>query len=171
MRCFAVILVLLVSCQPKPAPKVVKEEPPSWAPPYSYAKAYLYGIDDSRVFHIVYDGKLDPSVVDTNGVKLSEQAAKKVELVASGKLGENEDLVQECFIPHHGVVFYNSKNKPVAWVSMCFMCNTMHVEPENGLPDRGMPELRKIIKECGLPIFKRQEQYLEYVKSLKEEVS
>lgn len=169
MRWFAVILVLLVSCQPKPAPEVVKEESPSWAPPYSYAKAYLYGLDSSIMDDIIVNGKLHPSVSDTNGVKLSERSANEVEMILSGKLGRDEEIVSSCFEPHHGIVFYDEKNKPLAWASICFMCNTMHVEPTNNLPTRGMPELRRIIEKGGLPVFKRQKEYLEYGKTLKLE--
>lgn len=162
MRWLFIATLLLASCQPKPVPEVVQEEPAAWAPSYSYAKAYLYGIDSSTMDDIIVDGKLHPSVSDTLGVKLSESAAKKIEMILSGKSGQDEDMVAECFVPHHGIVFFNRQHKAVAWVSICFMCNTMRVEPSNGLPDRGMRELRNVIEESGLPIFKKQEQYLEY---------
>jgi len=63
-----------------------------------------------------------------------------------------------CFFPHHAFVFYNSKNKPVAYFNICFMCHQKSAMPSTpimiagGIPGDGWTRLHDFCKSIGLPI-------------------
>jgi hypothetical protein len=92
--------------------------------------------------------------------------------------------LSSCYIPHHAIVYYNEKNEPVAWMSICFMCSAIRkyhpVQKENSSEPNynkkteqkaiaQLEELKKLILETGLPVFNGPAEYLKYEKSLNEE--
>ncbi len=59
-----------------------------------------------------------------------------------------------CFIPHHALLLYDAKNKPVAQVSICFMCERLALEPgkpsARSLSTKGQAALQKLCRDLGL---------------------
>lgn len=135
--------------------------------PYARARAYLYNLDNSLLGRhaIVKDGRLDATVVG-NGVSLTpEQAAKAVELTGRGIGGLLEGL-SKSHIPHHGIVFFDTSDRPVASLTFCFDCESMRAEPAIPCPpirselspaeikrlQEILGEFKSIIRGCGLPV-------------------
>lgn len=140
----------------------------SWSKPkYAYAKAYLYNLAANSSDHIIQNGKLHASVADTNGIRLDSAQCAKAINVMQGRSKEQDD-VASCFIPHHSIVFYNEKNIPVAWISICFSCGQKRAVPEmKKNADKGLADLKKIIEETKLPVFNHPDEYIKYGKELK----
>lgn len=154
--CFLSLLMLLSACgnpppmnNTEPAKSKQPDETIEWQPDYEYVRAYQYNLDSERSDYIVVDGRLHPTVVDTMGVELSDHQVTQVLGIVNGTLGTDEDIVAECFIPRHGLVFYDSQRKPTAHISICFECNQLRVEPDNDLPNRGMPLFKRLFHEMG----------------------
>lgn len=149
------LTVLLTACgTPPPSNNIEPDETFNWQPDYEYVRAYQYNLDSERSDYIVVDGRLHPTVVDTVGVELSDHQVTQVLGIVNGTLGADEDMVAECFIPRHGLVFYNAQGKPSAHISICFDCNQLRVEPDNDLPNRGMPLFKRLFGELGLALSK-----------------
>lgn len=92
---------------------------------YSYAMVYLYNIDGELhgKHQILKDGKLDKTV-QGEGKKLSNEQLEKLDGIFSSGAAIDELLngLSGCYIPRHGIVYYDEKNKPVASMSICFEC-------------------------------------------------
>ncbi len=69
-----------------------------------------------------------------------------------------------CFLPHHGFVFYDAADVPVAQVSVCFLCDMASFLPKSplakapgegggavGLSEAGNEALRGLCRDVGLP--------------------
>ena len=67
--------------------------------------------------------------VHGEGVELNEVQLKTL-MVLLGDRATYGDDEGKCFIPRHGVVFYDAAGAPVAWVSICFECNHLRSAPE-----------------------------------------
>lgn len=119
---------------------------------YTYAKAYLYNPEDLSRIPILKEGALNKTVQDTNGVLLDSSQANNVIQIISGQGNYTPDVPSFCFIPHHGIVFYNDMNEAIAHISICFSCHTKVVVPKTTLTKAGLTELEEIIRALGLPI-------------------
>ena len=128
---------------------------------YSYAKAFLYDLEKESGL-IVKNGNLNPTIVDSVGVRLdSAQATKVIQVITGGSDGL-EDERNMCFIPHHGIVFYDENDQVIAHISICFYCGTKYIYPKTIKTERGMNILADIIKELGFPIFDGPQEYAQY---------
>ncbi|MCB9188917.1 MAG: hypothetical protein H6600_08135 [Flavobacteriales bacterium] len=92
---------------------------------YAYAKLYYYNLEEIRTkpdFYI-YSAEsgwakslLDPNITSSNG--LAENMEKLFLYGADGLIHG----LSGCFIPRHGLVYFNDKDEPVASLSICFEC-------------------------------------------------
>lgn len=104
---------------------------PTWpGMPYSYAKVYLYNLDNQLLVHYqpVKNGKLDPTVVG-DGQRLTQpQLAELLTIMNSDTRTLNEGLAK-CYEPHHAFVFYDENDKVVASSDVCFLCEGIRFYP------------------------------------------
>mgnify|MGYP000935188333 CR=1 FL=1 len=95
------------------------------------------------------------------GVELSgEQAKQLVKLLAQPSTYGGGSA---CFLPHHGFVFYDANETPVAVLSVCFLCDMARSSPAIpqskgggegtgfGITEKGRDALRGLCNELGLP--------------------
>jgi hypothetical protein len=140
---------------PHRRPQSFKTEPvPADWPGVEYAevRAYLYNPGDSEHDAIVEDGKLHPTVEDAEGMKLN--AAQTGKLLAALR-NKAPDGSGSCFIPHHGFVFHDASGKPVASVSVCFLCESGRADPGgHSMRTWDWAALSSVLGEAGLPVFK-----------------
>lgn len=104
------------------------------------------------------DGRLCKTV-ERPGVELTPAQTKTLLglLRTRGTWGSGS----KCFLPHHGFVFYDDADVPVAEISVCFMCNMLISSPaipkatkvgtSYGLSEKGNAALRKLCTDLGLP--------------------
>jgi hypothetical protein len=128
---------------------------------YSYAKAFLYGLEKESGL-IIKNGELNATTLDTSGIRLDSIQSIQVIQVVSGNSTGTQDEPNMCFIPHHGIVFYNENNEPIAHISICFYCETKYTYPKTLRTTSGMNILLDIIKQLGLPVFDSPEEYEQY---------
>lgn len=148
--------------------------PPGWEPiperhpkgfpgkPFAQVRAYAFDLEnDGRPIcptPINKDGTLCETVEQPGVVLSEEQAGRLLALLqSSGTYGEPS----KCFLPHHGFVFYDEAGGPVAYFSVCFLCDNALALPllpkikrfDNyyGLSEKGSAELRALCRELGLP--------------------
>lgn len=133
---------------------------------YSYVIVYLYNVDGGLAgnHQILKDGKLDKTVVG-EGKKLSaDQSSKLNKIFGSGAaIDELLNGLSGCYIPRHAIVYYDSKDKAVASMSICFECEGIRfyspAYPRNSYastPDlvkkaqEKLKELKTIIESVGM---------------------
>ncbi len=92
---------------------------------YSYAIVYLYNVDGGLAgnHQILKDGKLDKTVVG-EGKKLASSVTSKLDKIFASGAAIDELLngLSGCYIPRHAIIYYDSKDKAVASMSICFEC-------------------------------------------------
>jgi hypothetical protein len=137
-------------------------------PKYFISKAYLYGLGEEPAGDIIEYGRLNTTVIDTIGVVLTNEHVRKVISVATGNNSGKIEELAECFIPHHGIVFYDKDKRPLASVTICFYCRRMKFIPETVTPEKGLGILKKVILELKFPIFHEQMDYIDYGIKLKK---
>jgi len=135
---------------------------------YDEARIYLYGLNPKEEEgdpSIIVNNKLNPSVINKEGIKLTDQQIVFANKILSGKFySEDDNIAASCFMPHHGIVFYKSE-RPVGYISICLMCHQLRSYPKDGYFDS--KALRKLITEVDLPIFKDPLDATEYWKKIK----
>jgi len=151
--------------------------------PFNSVRVYMYNIHGNLWGNhsIIKNGNLDTTVWDA-GVALNRTQELRLLDLFNQDIALLQEGLGKCYIPHHGFVFYDANKKPVAWASVCFMCDGAKVYfPEkidkpakyNSVNEKKvleqMKELRSIVSETGLPVFGAPELYLEYFQKLEKE--
>lgn len=134
---------------------------------YSYAKAFLYGLEKNPGL-IIENDELNSTTLDKSGIRLDSIQAIRVIQVVSGISNGTQDEPNMCFIPHHGIVFYNENNEPIAHISICFYCETKYTYPNTLRTTKGMNILLDIINQLGIPVFNSPEEYKKYGAKLRQ---
>lgn len=128
----------------------------SWKKPeYAVVKAYLYDCDsinyDSLL--IINNGRLTAEIMPDSGKVLNATQINQVIVFINSEPEVSNPKETFCFIPHHGIVFFNADGKPIAALSICFNCDKMHIYPEANLKGKSLDILKSIILETGLPVY------------------
>jgi len=124
--------------------------------PYTQVRGYAYNLDGQHGTPLLDQGRLHPSVFDTNGVQLTPQQSER--LLEAVARPHAKHPVMRCYFPRHGFVFYAASNQPVATVEICFECSTYRTSPPlSHFFD--LTSLREVAKDVGLPVFSRPEDY------------
>lgn len=138
LTCFAFIIAFGLFPQSMYAQKkVVKSLPFS----YSHVRVYEYNLD-GKLFgahHPIQNEKLAPSI-QGHGVALSRVQREWLLKFLNEDLSLIEAGLGKCYIPHHAFVFFDSTNKPVAYVSACLLCDGID---QSWMPKPAEPKYNK----------------------------
>jgi hypothetical protein len=130
----------------------------SW-PPVGYAsvKAYIYNLDGDDSAPLLSRDRLSESVLDAAGSVLSQNDAKRFIAAVSGSHPEHP--VAGCYIPRHGLVFYEQSGEPVGWVEICFECLNYRASSEAAPKYFDIESLRQLFLELKIPVLKSDGEY------------
>ena len=119
---------------------------------YDEARAYYYSYYQQGTHgrsEVLVNGKLNPTILNPEGAELDSEQIRLLGHALNGNKNEGPAMPAECYIPHHGIVFYN-KSEIVAHISICFMCDRIESVPANHLNQTKI--LEPIFEELGIPI-------------------
>ena len=125
---------------------------------YTEVRVYLYNPGEKPGNLILQKDKLHPEVVNPEGIKLDATQVERLFATFRGKAGNGVGV--GCFEPHHGFVFYDREGKPVADVSVCFLCiqGVARPSPAGSMTTWDWDPLKRLIQDLGLPVFKTHEE-------------
>lgn len=106
---------------------------------------------------IIENGKLNAKLDSSNVVTLSSAQIRKVNRILTKRDRPGEYSVMECFLPRHGLVFWDEKRNPIAWVSVCFECNQIKASPDLNKSD--LKDFKLLFKNIGFPVHENHEGY------------
>ncbi|MFI5205152.1 MAG: hypothetical protein ACHQF2_11705, partial [Flavobacteriales bacterium] len=148
---------------------------------YKSVKVYLYNLDD-RLFgqhQPVKENKLDTTIIQP-GATLTPEQVNQVLKVSNENTNLLELGLSSCFLPHHAIVFFDANEKPVAYISICFMCDAARFYPYKKLNEKEvsnpkkekvvldqLDRLKKLVLEAGLPVYKDSPGYNAYGRMVK----
>lgn len=81
---------------------------------YNLHKLYLHG--EGSLSIIMEKDSLNPDVADPDGLLLTPAQVKRLIPMLNSS---NKPYEKRGFNPHHGIVFYDGKGKPVAYTNIC----------------------------------------------------
>ncbi|MEX1003181.1 MAG: hypothetical protein WDZ35_13770 [Crocinitomicaceae bacterium] len=146
--------------------------------PYDHARLFLFNIDSDKQnrpdFHIYSDSIYATSKLGT-GEKLSEKFLGKIHSKIA-RYGEAMQMgLSKCYIPRHGIIYYNAKGRPLASLSICFECGKISMWSEKKIPDinhqsnhdwdkveQQFESLQKEFKNYGIAVYEKEEAYQNY---------
>lgn len=153
---------------------------------YSYAKLYFFNLELDQPGHMdyrIYDqGEYAASKIG-NGFLLSSDFHSKITIALKKGIDELITGLSKCFMPRHGIIYYDQNHLPVASLSICFECDKISVwsyKPLTFIDDykhfnyekaeRQIIALAHAIKEEGIPVYyslDESEQYFDFEPSTK----
>lgn len=98
---------------------------------YSYAKVYYFNVLDSeksRPTSYIYtqsEGFAEGSFL--SDILLSKESISEISKVLSKGVDGLLLGLSGCFVPRHGIVFFDEKDIPVASISICFECGGLRL--------------------------------------------
>jgi hypothetical protein len=149
---------------------------------YAYVKAYLFNPvsvrQDGLDTHI-FDGTRFAQTKVGDGTPMNTRAVNAINRIISAEDGILIEGLSKCFIPRHGLVYYNHANQPVASVSICFECEGLRTYPKRKRRSgRGevtervirkalkrLAALRSILETVKLPVFDQSIDYQNHLKT------
>ncbi|HRE73047.1 MAG TPA: hypothetical protein PK637_08315 [Flavobacteriales bacterium] len=150
--------------------------------PYHHVKVYLYNLD-GKLFgrhSPIKEGIPDPTLFG-EGVTLNTESQNALNKWLRQDLSLLNEGMAGCYIPHHAIIFYDDQNKPIAWMSACFMCTgirfyfpvpkmkkVVYNSKTEQMANRQIADLRKIVEGAGIPVFDTAEEYGKYMQKNKK---
>ena len=98
------------------------------------------------------DEKLHPGVINPEGAELTPA---QIQTLLTAITGRHTSNPHDCYQPHHAFVFYDSHDRPVAWIDVCFSCQRQRSWPTALPGDLGYidyPALLQLMKEMRVPV-------------------
>ncbi len=118
---------------------------------YSQVRAYFYNAASAHDCRILDPkGRLDPSVVDKNGVVLDASQVARLLAAINGR--QRLHPMTACYVPHHAFIFYNAWGRRVAVFEFCLECLKASADPNTAGPYYNYPALAELIADLHLPL-------------------
>lgn len=148
--------------------------------PYDYAKIYLFNANEAADtvkpdFSVYMNGVYAASKLG-NGWDFSDQM--NVQMNTVFRLGVDMMVagLSGCYIPRHGIIYFDKTGKAVASISICFECQRIQFWSSDELPEFGtkysekdIPKVEKqfldleaIMVKNGIPVYKKTADYISY---------
>jgi hypothetical protein len=143
---------------------------------YSYAKVYYFNVVDSeksRPPSYIYtqsEGYAEGSVL--SDILLSKESISEISKVLSKGVDGLLIGLSGCFIPRHGIVYFDEKDIPVASISICFECGGVRLwSNKSGIVrtkvtklnekavEQQMIDLKKILLDAKVDVFDDVKEY------------
>lgn len=149
---------------------------------FEYAKCYLFNLDLEEQRHVdfrIYKEGVYAKSKLGNGILLTNEFHTKIRKAFANGIDELIMGLSKCYMPRHGIIYYDSNHQPVASLSICFECDkisvwsnkTYHFNDDYrkfnyNKAEGQMSDLHKIIKAEAIPAYtsvKDEPKYLEFI--------
>jgi hypothetical protein len=144
---------------------------------YSYARLYLMNTNEdsekTRPDHYIYADVVYAASKIGNGWEFSEQ--HNAQLNSVFRLGVDAMVtgLSSCYIPRHGIIYFDHVGRPVASLSICFECQRIQFWSTQKLPEfstkyseKNIPKIEKqfadlegVLVKNGVPVYKNAIEY------------
>lgn len=104
-----------------------------------------------------------------DGVRLTEDQVEELQKVTVQDMSTLQTGLSKCFIPRHGLIYFNDANEPVASISICFECEKVDLFPnpfagttEKFDAKKALKQLKsfeKLITDLGFPKYEKAREY------------
>ena len=141
---------------------------------YSYAKMYLFNLAETkeRPEGKIWNGSSYAKTKHGEGKIIDEVGTKVLSRITGMDMSSLNLGLSKCFIPRHGIVYYDEKDTPVASISICFECEKIALFPnpytdvdfsDSFSEERALKQLagfKRLAKVCELPVYEPADKNL-----------
>lgn len=150
---------------------------------YDHAKVYLFNSNEKAEtekpeFSVYMNGIYAKSKIG-NGFDFSEQMNAQLNSVFRLGVDMMVSGLSGCYIPRHGIIYFDKTGKPVASLSICFECQRIQFWSTKELPEFGtkyseknIPKVEKqfadmeaLFVKNGIPVYKKTADYISHLQS------
>lgn len=145
---------------------------------YSYAKLHYFNIDLAAPHlnqpSIYRDGVYAETKVG-NGMIVPESLHRNLQDIFKHGVDELVYGLSKCYLPHHGIIYYNERHEPVASLSICFACDKIKIWSKTPLQfhentaqfdykkaEKQMADLEKLLKKNDVFIYTHPDEWGRY---------
>ncbi len=123
-----------------------------WHFTFSEVRAYRVNWKDKHSFDPILDnsGKLNPTRIPLNGVKLTEDQALILQKVVYGNHPAHP--LAACLYPHHAFLFFDADGSIVGQINICFICYSYHGLPQGFASQWDLAALSELFRQLNMPI-------------------
>ena len=146
---------------------------------YDHSRIYLFNIDfkeTKRPDHRIYADNLYAFSKLGNGITLNKEQNKEITKIFARGADELRSGMSKCFLPRHGIIYFDAFGNPVGSTSICFECQKIVFWSSKDLPDYNddyskynyekadeqLKQLQQLVSEIGLPIYDDEDLYYGY---------
>lgn len=147
---------------------------------YSYAKLYLMNVtlDKPNDFdwHIYENGVYATSKIGS-GTELSQDFLDDLHKSMVRGVNELRIGLGKCYMPRHGIIYYDDQGKAVAAFTACFECDKISLWSSKDLPrvdyegvkndwakaEKQIEQMRSVFEKAGYPLYKNKAEYQQYL--------
>ncbi len=134
---------------------------------FKYSKVIAFATVDPYDYQELFGSKkIDLSKFhDTISKTLDSLQITALNEILSGRKGivPDSNRVADCFMPRHNIVFLDSQNKVVNYLSICFECNRRQTSKSTSA---SMESLTAFFNSIQLPVFERPDWHTKYYDSV-----
>jgi len=147
---------------------------------YSNAKLYLMNITLDKPsdfdWHIYENGVYATSKIGS-GIELEQDFLDDFHKSMVKGVNELRIGLGKCYMPRHGIIYYDDKGKPVAAFTACFECDKISFWSTGELPrvdyegvkndwpkaEKQMEQIEKLFKDAEIPIYNNKAEYQQFL--------
>jgi hypothetical protein len=148
---------------------------------YAYARVYLFntneGAETNRPeFSVFYKGVYAKSKLG-EGWDFTEQMHMEMNIIFRSGTDLMQNGLSSCYIPRHGIIYFDKTGNPVASFSICFECQRIHFWSTKPLPEpstsssesrvkqaeKQFADMEALFTKYGIPVFKNTPEYAIHV--------
>lgn len=153
---------------------------------YDHARVYLFNTNKEAEtkkpdFSVYQDGIFAYSKVG-NGWEFTDQMNSEMNAIFKTGVDMLVSGLSGCYIPRHGIIYYDKVGKPVASLSICFECQRIYFWSSQKLPvfpskvsekqipkaEKQMIDLETLFTRNTIPVYKQTDSYMEFTKTQKD---
>ncbi|MBL4706458.1 MAG: hypothetical protein JKY54_18160 [Flavobacteriales bacterium] len=118
---------------------------------YSYVSMYMLNTKKSSSRPDTKIWKTDKYAFSKmgDGVRLNEKQAEQLGKITVQDLSTLQTGLSKCFIPRHGLIYFNDNHEPVASISICFECKKIDLFPAPFEGSTTKFDSKKAMKQLG----------------------
>lgn len=144
---------------------------------YAYARVYLFNTNEGAgtnrpEFSVFYKGVYAKSKLG-EGWDFTEKMNMEMNTIFRYGTDMMQNGLSGCYIPRHGIIYFDKTGNPVASVSICFECQRIHFWSTKPLPEpstsgsdkkikqaeKQFADLEALFTKYGIPVFKNTPEY------------
>lgn len=145
---------------------------------FSYAKLHQFNIKTGQPqdvdYHIYKDGIYAASKLG-NGILVSDEFHEELRGALARGVDELIMGLSKCYLPRHGIIYYDENHNPVASLSICFECDKINIWTKKGYKfsedyekfdydkaEKQMSDMAELLRKEGIKVYDNYEDSKKY---------